>query len=157
MRKYLFPLAFIALLALAIFSGCGNPPGKYGNFAQTQSVELVEDAVVVLKTHYPPATTRLNLIQYVNDAFGAALVETLRRDGYAIAEYVPPARRDKYSPSAPKPAGFYFGYVVDHLPDEGGLRLSLLVGEESLSRLYLVTGTPEEPRHSPLGDWARRQ
>lgn len=153
MRKYLFPIVFIALLALAVFSGCGKPPGKYGNFAQTQSVELVEDAVAVLKSHYPPAKTRLNLVQYVDDAFGAALVETLRRDGYAIAEY---ARPDKYHPVSAKPDGYEFAYVVDHLPDDG-LRLSLFVGTETVSRLYQVIGTPEEPRHSPLGDWARRQ
>ncbi len=40
-----------------------------------------------LSTNFPPAKTRLALVQETEDAFGVALVEALRADGYAVAEY----------------------------------------------------------------------
>lgn len=145
------------LLVMALVAGCGKQSDKYGNFADARSVELVEDAVGILKIAYPPAKTRLNLIhQYGDDLFGAALLETLRREGYAIAEYVQPLRGDKYAEAPVKPDGFDFGYVIDHIGD-GGMRLSLYVGGDTLNRLYSVGGKPEEPVYSPLGDWARKQ
>jgi hypothetical protein len=107
---------FSALLAVTLTAGCGKQPETYGNFANVQSSGLVEDAVGILKTAYPPAKTRLNLMhRYGDDAFGSALVETLRREGYAIAEYVQPLRSDKYAEAPANPDGFAFGYVVDHL------------------------------------------
>ena len=159
MRKYLFLFIFAALLALAVFSGCSKPQAIFGNFAKAQSVELVEDAAAILKTTYPPAKTRLNLLHlYGDDLFGAALLETLRRDGYAIAEYVQPQRSDKYAETPPvKPDGLDFAYVVDDLAGEGGLRVLLYVGADTLSRLYAVGGRPEEPVYTPMGDWVRKQ
>lgn len=146
------------LLVMAFVCGCGKAPGMFGNFARAQSVELVEDAAGILKSTYPPAKTRLNLLHlYGDDVFGAALVETLRRDGYAIAEYVQPLRGDKYAESPGKPDGLDFAYVVDDLAGEGGLRLLLYVGTNTLSRLYAVGGKPEEPLYMPMGDWVRKQ
>jgi hypothetical protein len=157
MRRYVFLCVFAALLALAVVSGCSKQQGKFGNFAKAQSVELVEDAACILKTAYPPAKTRLNLLHlYGDDLFGAALVETLRRDGYAVAEYVQLVRGDKYAESPAKPDGLDFAYVVDDRADEGGLRVMLFVGADTLSRLYAVGGKPEEPVYTPLGDWVRR-
>lgn len=160
MRFYV--IFFVApLVALVFTAGCGRKlPGKYGNFANAQSVELVEDVVGVLKANYPPAKTRLNLLHsYGDDPFGAALLETLRREGYAIAEYVQAQRPDKYhTAGAPaKPDGFDFAYVVDHLTGDGGMRLSLFVGTDTVSRLYSVGGSTEEPTYSPMGEWVRKQ
>lgn len=157
-----FVSVLLAVIVMAVVSGCGKQPEQYGNFANVQSGGLAGDAVAVLKTAYPPAKTRLNLLhQYSDDVFGVELVEALRREGYAIAEYAPPPRGDKYSTAAasdtPRPGGFDFGYVVDHLAEDGGMRLSLFVGDETLSRLYAVGGTPEEPAYAPLGDWVWRQ
>ncbi len=147
------------IMTLTLASGCGKQPEQYGNFANVQSGGLAGDSVAVLKTAYPPAKTRLNLMhQYNDDVFGVELVEALRREGYAIAEYASPPRGDKYSiADTPHPGGFDFGYVVDHLAEDGGMRLSLFVGDETLSRLYAVGGTPEEPAYAPLGDWVWRQ
>jgi len=151
-----FMLFFIAPLAFVI--GCGKQPGKYGNFSKAQSVELVEDAVGILKTTHPPAKTRLNLLHYYNDdLFGAALLESFRREGYAIAEYVQPQRGDKYAEAPAKPDGLDFAYILDDLAEEGGLRVSLYVGTDTISRLYAVDGSREEPRYYPLGDWVRRR
>jgi|GEM_PF-930756 len=146
------------VIVLALVAGCGKAPGKFGNFAKAQSVELVEDAVGILKTKYPPAKTRLNMLHhYGDDLFGAALLETLRREGYAIAEYVQPQRGDKYAENPEKPDGLDFAYVIDDLAGEGGLRVLLYVGTDTLSRLYAVGGRPEEPVYTPMGDWVRKQ
>ena len=146
------------MIALALMAGCGKAPEKYGNFAKAQSVELIEDAVAILKTTYPPAKTRLNLLHlYGDDVFGAALLESLRREGYAIAEYVQPQRADKYAETPTKPDGLDFAYVVDDLAGEGGVRVLLFVGADTVSRLYAVGGSPEEPVYTPMGDWVRKQ
>ncbi len=98
-----FVSVLLAVIVMAVVSGCGKQPGQYGNFANAQSGGLAGDSVAVLKTAYPPAKTRLNLLhQYSDDAFGVELVEALRREGYAIAEYVPPPRGDKYSTASPE-------------------------------------------------------
>ncbi len=156
-----FVLFLVAPLVVLVFTaGCGRKlPGKYGNFANAQSVELVDDVVGILKANYPPAKTRLNLLHsYGDDPFGAALLETLRREGYAIAEYVHSQRPDKYQTAdGSKPDGFDFAYVVDHLTGDGGMRLSLYIGTDTVSRLYSVGGTPDEPTHSPMGEWVRKQ
>ena len=158
----MFIAAPLFIMTLMLAPGCGKQPGQYGNFANVQSGRLAGDSVAVLKTAYPPAKTRLNLLhQYIDDVFGVELVEALRREGYAVAEYAPPPHGDKYSTAAasdtPRPGGFDFAYVVDHLAEDGGMRLSLFVGDETLSRLYAVAGTPEEPAYAPLGDWVWRQ
>jgi hypothetical protein len=146
------------VIVMALVAGCGKAPGMFGNFAKAQSVELVEDAVGILKTTYPPAKTRLNLLHlYGDDLFGAALLESLRREGYAIAEYVQSQRGDKYAESTAKRDGLDFAYVVDDLAGEGGLRVLLYVGTDTLSRLYASGGKPEEPVYTPLGDWVRKQ
>ena len=155
--RSLMIFVFALFLMVLTASGCGKQADRFGNFANVQSVGLVEDSVAVLKLAHPPAKTRLNLMQFVNDAFGAALVETLRRDGYAIAEYSQPAREDKLQPMLARANGLDFAYIIDHLPDDSGMRVTLFVGEESLSRAYAVGGSPEEPTYSPLGDWARRK
>lgn len=148
----------MSVVVLVLVAGCGKAPERFGNFAKRQSVELVEDAASILKTNYPPAKTRLNLLHpYTDDLFGAALLETLRHDGYAIAEYAPPLRGDKYAEPPTKPDGLGFAYVVDDLAGEGGLRVLLYVGTDVLSRLYAVGGRPEEPVYTPMGDWVRKQ
>lgn len=156
-----FAIIRVAPIIIAAFAaGCGGKkPDVFGNFADARSAELVRDAVGILKVNYSPAKTRLNLLHaYGNDPFGAPLLETLRREGYAIAEEIPPYRRDKYhAADTPNPDGFDFAYVVDRLAGDGGLRISLLVGGCSISRLYSVGGTPEEPAYSPMGDWVRKQ
>jgi hypothetical protein len=155
MRKYLHLVAFVALLALAILSGCGKRPNQYGNFAEADSVELVRDAMSALLANYPPAKTRLALVQETEDAFGASLVETMRAHGYAVAEYAGPARSDKYQPAVRKPDGSPFAYLLDGKGDE--LRMSLHVGVDTLSRLYRVQRSGDTLHYTPQGFWSRKQ
>ena len=144
-------MLFLGLLAMTLVSGCGKQPVVYGNFANADSVELVQDAVNALSANFPPAKTRLALVQETEDAFGAALVEALRADGYAVAEY---AGGDKYLPTA-KPAGLAFAYVVDDMDDE--LRVTLHVGDGTLSRMYRIQESGGAFEYIPLGFWTRKE
>lgn len=155
MRSYFIIAGFITLLALAVFSGCGKQPGEYGNFANAESVELVQDAMSALTSNYPPAKTRIALVQDVDDAFGSSLVESMRAHGYAVAEYETPSKGDKYLALVKKPDGLAFAYILDGKGDE--LRVLLHVGAETLSRMYTVQRSGDELRYIPQGFWTRKQ
>lgn len=155
MRNYLHIIFFIVLLALAVLSGCAKRPGEYGNFSEADSVELVQDALSALNANYPPAKTRVALVMEAGDAFGSTLVESMRAGGYAVAEYAPPARGDKYSPLVKKPDGLAFAYLLDGKGDE--LRVSLHIGSETLSRMYRVQRSGDALQYIPQGFWTRRQ
>ena len=146
-----FVMLFLGLLTMTLTSGCEKPQEEFGNFASADSVELVQDAVNALSANFPPAKTRLALVQETEDAFGAALVEALRADGYAVAEY---AGGDKYLPTA-KPAGLAFAYVVDDMDDE--LRVTLHVGDGTLSRMYRIQESGGAFEYIPLGFWTRKE
>lgn len=155
MRTYFIIAGFIALLALAVFSGCGKRPGEFGNFAKVDSVELVQDAMSALTANYLPAKTSFALVMEVEDVFGSSLVESMRASGYAVAEYDAPTRGDKYLSLVKKPDGLAFAYVLDGKGDE--LRVLLHVGAETLSRMYVVQRSGDELRYIPQGFWTRKQ
>ncbi|MCD8141528.1 MAG: hypothetical protein LUE17_17475 [Planctomycetaceae bacterium] len=156
MRQYFYSITFAALLAVAVLSGCGDRPGNYGNFAEVDSVELVRDALAAMQANYPPAKTRIALIQDTSDAFGSPLVESMREAGYAVAEYAGPAKGDKYIAIVEKPDGLAFAYVLDRIgPDE--LRVSLHIGTETLSRMYRVRMSGDAPQFIPQGFWTHKQ
>ncbi len=150
-----FCLVVLGTLAVTFVSGCGKQPGAFGNFANADSVELVRDAVNALSTNFPPAKTRLALVQETEDAFGVALVEALRADGYAVAEYAEPAGKDKYLSAVKKPDGLAFAYVVDDVKDE--LRVALHVGGGTLSRMYRIQESDGTFEYIPMGFWTFRQ
>jgi hypothetical protein len=155
-------LSLILMVAL-VCAGCGREraSGKYGNFAKVESVDLMQDATAQLYALWPPAKTRFNMLQETKtDAFGAELVNTLRASGYAVSEFSPRAVRrtrewidDRVTDTAP---GYDLGYVIDEQDSE--LRLTLFVGQEAISRMYMIvksnTGTIS---YSPLGYWSRRR
>lgn len=144
------------ILALSMCAGCSGKKKENGNVAQVDSSALVQDAVAVLLTTYPPAKTRLALMQEVDDSFGDSLTETLRAHGYAVAEYVKPTKRDKYLAAVKRPNGMAFAYLLDSGNGRDELRVSLHVGSETLSRLYSVIIEGEEVKYIPKGFWTRR-
>lgn len=145
---------FAALLILVLCAGCGKQPGKYGNFAKVESVDLIQDALGQMLASYPPARTHLTLLQDTPDMFGQSLVEAMRVNGYAVAEYAPPAK-GKRNPA--ELDGLDFAYVLDAYSDTRELRITLYIGSESLSRLYAVQESHGEVTYAPIGYWARRQ
>jgi hypothetical protein len=154
MSKMQIRVALFISLSLCLLVGC-QQPRLYGNFAEVDSVELVQDAVNALQSAYPPAKTSLVLLQPVEDAFGISLIESMRSNGYAVAEYAPSQKGD--TPLLNTAAGLGFAYTLDALRDDDELRVTLHVGEESLSRLYLVKGAEGDASYVPAGFWARRE
>lgn len=142
MRTITFLLAVMAFL----MSGCATT--RYGNYVQgdeEQQAILAHDAATQLVALFPPAKTRIALQQPTLDAFGAALVKNLRKQGYAVVEFNPKAKGDD--------ADMPLQYVFDN-PGSGDLyRITLLVGDQSITRPYVA----EHGTYEPAGYWARKE
>lgn len=148
MRTFIFPILLLAGLA-----GCAATPATpeiYGSFVIGTSPAnqklVVEDVMKRLVTTYPPAHTRLNLAHPAADAFGAALVASMRTKGYALGEYKAPAltgMADAYS----------FAYVFDQPAGTGLYRVTLLVNNQALSRVYET----KDGAIVPAGYWVRKE
>ena len=153
MRK----IVFAALFVLAL-GGCATT-GQYGNFvpptATVDQQQLAREAVQQLAVLYPPAKTRLELQQATPDAFGQALVLTLRERGYALLEFNPAsAKAQATAASEPaSPAALPLRYVLDQAGDSNLYRLTLLVGHQSITRPYLV----QDGSFAPAGYWVRKE
>ena len=162
MRK----IASLALLALALGGCATTSQSPYGNFVQSAALEpqkLASDAVQQLATLYVPARTRLELQQPTPDAFGQALVKTLRDKGYALLEFTPAdasAMASASAPSQPSPAatssvpgGLPLRYVFDQAGDSNLYRLTIMVGSQSITRAYLA----QNGVFAPAGSWVRKE
>lgn len=147
----------LILLALAqSLAGCATK-GPYGNFAAARPVDdrrMAEDTAKQLATLFPPAKTHLKLSQPADDAYGSALVEQLRKAGYAVS--VGPEKtllsRLTEREGGPSEPGTDLHYVVDRF-GEGSYRVSVQVGGQTLSRMYLSTNQ----RLAAAAYWARKE
>jgi hypothetical protein len=160
MRK----IACLALLALAL-GGCATTSIQYGNFAQSAALDqevLATDAVQQLATLYAPARTRLELQQPASDPFGQALLQSLRNKGFALLEFAPVNSSAQAASSAavqsrtsatPAPSEVLpLRYVLDQAGESSLYRLTLWVGQQSITRPYLAqNGT------FPAGYWVRKE
>ncbi len=146
------------LAAMCVFlmcTGCSRQESGYGNLAGVDSVALVQDTLFVMFETYPPAQTRLSLVHKADDAFGKGLVEALRLHGYAVAEYVEQEKKGWNSAqSVKKPDGLPFAYLIAETGTEKEIRVTIHIGDESLSRLYEVAGDGEEVRYVSKGFWS---
>lgn len=153
MRKIIFAALFVLALG-----GCATT-GQYGNFvpptATVDQQQIAREAVQQLAVLYPPAKTRLELQQATPDAFGQALVLTLRERGYALLEFNPAsAKAQATAASEPaSPAALPLRYVLDQAGDSNLYRLTLLVGHQSITRPYLV----QDGSFAPAGYWVRKE
>ncbi len=166
MRKTAFPVLRLAgLIGLVSLFGCATPqPSGYGNFTQSvpaaMNQSLADDAVKQLAALYPPAATRLDLQQATPDAFGSLLVGSLRAKGYALLEFKPgsetaasPVTATATATDRAAGAGKPLRYILDQL-DAKLYRLTLLVGNQSLSRAYLAA---QNGTVHPAGAWVRKE
>lgn len=162
--------AFLALLlgglaGLFGLAGCASTAASaYGNFTQSAPPAMhktvADDAVKQIVVLYPPAATRLDLQQATPDAFGAFLVESLRAKGYALLEFKPGSKKAA-SPSTntgtdmdrAAGAGKPLRYILDQL-DTNLYRLTVLVGNQSLTRAYLAA---QDGALHPAGAWVRKE
>ena len=147
----------LLMLALALsLAGCAAK-GPYGNFAGALPMDdhrMADDTAQQLTALFPPASTRLKLDQPASDAYGSALVEKLRKAGYAIAvrHEIPPIVGQSALKAWQAVPGTELHYVVDQL-GAGNYRVSVQVGGQTLSRMYLA----ENNRLAAAGYWARKE
>ena len=146
-----------ALLAMAL-AGCAST-APYGNFATEPPAGLEErivaDTVKQLVALYPPARTRFHLGQPTPDAYGSALVEALRARGYALVEFKPGTAPQAGSPEAAAATapGLNLHYLLDTAASPNLYRITVMVGQQSLSRAYLA----QNNRVAPAGAWVRKE
>ena len=162
MRRFTLVLWLEVLLA-----GCVNA-GPYGyaitgNIPPYMSERLAQDTVAKMEAVYPPALTRLTLMHPATDPFGAALTDALRRKGYGVRETrgdTPPipSTRDEQQVRIEHPAvshdeGMPFRYVVDGPFEHRLYRVTVFIGNQSLSRAYHM----DEQAMAHAGAWVRKE
>jgi hypothetical protein len=152
---------------LLTLAGCGTTATRqYGNFANNPAAydrKIAADTVKQLLTLYPPAKTRFNLQQPTPDPFGAALVDGLRANGYELREYQAAAAIPSGEPrAAPDKGGkagsqqataLDLGYVLDQQAGNALYRVTVRIGEQSLTRPYMA----RNDALVPAGYWVRKE
>ena len=138
---------------LTCLAGCATEKPGNGNFIQAEptaySAKLVSDSVQQLVKVFPPAKTRFDLAQPTPDAFGTMLVASLRGKGYALREFdAAPAAKAKESEPL-----ITFRYTVDQLGEFNLYRVTLLVGDQSLTRAYQA----RNGALLPAGSWMHKE
>ena len=159
-------LATFALLAALTLAGCATKPPtpSAGSFALTlpaaYTEKLASDAASKLRALYPAASTQFELQQSTPDAFGSALVESLRASGYAVREAASAGQGTKAADSVAAEPGqapahsIPLRYIVDAPTDTHLYRLTVLLGGPSLTRAYMVA--PDKALQ-PAGAWVRKE
>lgn len=145
-------IAILALLVIGLV-GCSfrKAAPVPGNLSQSSAPAygkaMANDVVKKLAALYPPARTRINLQQEASDSFGASLVTGLRAKGYALAEF-------KSGKSTGAAAGAVsLTYVVDQPLEADQYRVTVLLDNRSLSRLYQA----KDGALAPAGYWVRKE
>lgn len=148
-------LTLISLLFVLGLSGCTTI--NHGNYLGTRNIDqerfLARDAIKQLKDTFPPAQNQLDMQHKTLDLFGLYLVENLRTEGYAVKEYKEKPFYDLSSADDSVNDGVPFAYVVDKAKESDFIRVTLLVGEQSLTRAYKV----DEDMMKPAGYWFYRE
>ena len=154
MRKF----ALLALLLVGL-AGCASTSSPYGSFIQNMGAAndktMADDVVKKLVAVYPPARTRFNLQHATPDAFGASLIESMRANGYALLEFKPEPAADAAAPAPikPVPTGISLSYILDQAGDADLYRVTLLIQNQSLSRVYQI----KDGMVYPAGYWIRKE
>ncbi len=146
-------LSIMTLVIAACLAGCAAPR-PHGNFAGAAAAfedQMAEDAVKQLVALHPPARTPLKLEQTPTDSYGAALVDKLRKAGYAVV--FKPAKANAGARAGDdwrQIPGIPLNYLLDRM-GAGRYLLQVRMGEESISRVYAAA----DQRLSAAGYWAR--
>jgi len=153
--------AACVLLCAVGLAGCATALPPYGNFIREAPEgvgrTVAEDAVRQLTVVYPPANTRFDLQQPTPDPFGTLLMQSLRAKGYAVQEgAAAPVAQGRTAGgeggmAAGAPAVLPLRYVFDRAADL--YRVTLLVGDQSLTRAYLA----QNGAVHPAGAWVRKE
>jgi hypothetical protein len=156
----LLPSLLIVSICLA---GCAGrrAPAAHGNFIDVPATldenVMADDVARKMAMLYPPAHTSIKMQQATPDAFGAALAAALRSQGYAFAEFNPRAIGTGPASGTPVRASnsdnLAVAYLVDQPLDSGMYRVTVLINEQSLSRLYQA----KDGSVAPAGYWVRKE
>ena len=163
MRRFLVPV-LIATVLTACATSSAPRNTIYGNFIKSPLAAndkvLADDAAKQIIAVYPPGLNGFDLQLTASDAFGYYLFEQLRSQGYALKEHIlvaPTKLRTKETGAATAPAAkeerIRLGYVVDLASAPNLYRVTLLVGEQSLTRAYLA----QDGSIFPAGAWVRKE
>lgn len=154
-------------LVLTALAGCAAPGGRsLGNFSDAPAPVQEQLAAAVVKQLallYAPGHTRFALQQPMSDSFGQPLTAALRARGYALQEYqaggaapdsaAAPGSAGASAASAAAGAGVPLGYLLDQAAGPGLHRISLLVGSQTLTRVYQA----QSGQLAPAGAWVRKE
>lgn len=148
-------------LLLGCLAGCAATGSKsLGNFSDAAAPvqqQLAQAAAKQLIALYPPGQTRFELQQPMSDAFGQPLAAALRASGYALQDFnaqaAAPEAAGTPAVSAAPAAGLPLGYVLDEAAGPGLYRIGLLVGNQTLTRVYQA----HEGQLVPAGAWVRKE
>jgi hypothetical protein len=157
---------FLILSAL-ILAGCSTPASQeYGNFSGNPPAydqKIATDTIKQLLSLYPPAQTRFNIQQPTPDPFGAALIGGLRTNGYELLEHEPavnhqtqqarPAADNAGKPGKAPRKGLDLRYVLDQQAGGNLYRVTVTVGDQSLTRPYMT----RNDTLVPAGYWVRKE
>ncbi|CZO83228.1 MULTISPECIES: conjugal transfer protein TrbH [Legionella] len=130
------------LLLVTVLSSCASM--QYGNFtvaSQSKDIYLAKDAALQLTHIYPPAQNTFYISQKVSDGFGINLIHEMRNKGYGVIESVQPGQK----------ANLF--YVIDDVRKGSLYRVSLYVGSQTLSRVYVKT----KEQIAPASPWSYKE
>lgn len=158
-------LTLVLWVGLAL-AGCISP-APYGYLVNEAVpspllVRLAQETVTRMEDLYPPAHTRLALTHPATDPYGLALIEALRRKGYGVRESrvtrrtTSSTRADMQRPIEPavsKDDGIPLRYVVDGPFEPNLYRLTVFIGNQSLSRVYRL----DQQVIAQAGAWVRKE
>ena len=148
MRK----IALLVLLAALVGCAAHPKPASQASFAPASAAidkKVTDDAVKKLAALYPPALTRFELQHAAADPFGTSLAAALREQGYALQEY---KSAPTFGPDG-KGAGRVLSWVFDQPVGTDLYRVTLKIGAQSLSRVYLA----KDGSVAPAGYWVRKE
>lgn len=134
-------MRFLIVFLMMALSGCAK---QYGNFIEKDKNEvwlnraLASEFALLLNKQNPPAWTKVTFKHETADLFGQSLVNDLRRDGYAVAEFHPDSQQTD---------GMKVYYKVDHY-DTNEFLVSVFLGKKRLSRVYAVNQNSITPTSS---------
>lgn len=163
----------ICTVILLLLGGCAmNQP--YGSFIQNPppafdqySKVMANDVADQIGRLYPAASTQFNLRHNANDAFGQALIDKLRSDGFAVLENVSPANSFLAAIHLPEDSenirntssleesiekhGLTLGYIIDQSSDL--YHVSILIEDQQLTRAFIA----QSGQIQPAGMWVRKE
>ena len=140
-----------------------NPSPAFSQYSEVLAIDVADQ----IRRLYPAASTQFDLRHNANDAFGQALIDKLRSDGFAVLENVSPANsflaaihspeESENSNSAPiieestRNNGLAFGYIIDQSDDL--YHVSILIEDQQLTRAFIA----QSGQIQPAGLWVRKE